>query len=126
MIDFNWIDKIPDGWEVLPLKNCFSFGKGLSITKADLTENGLNVLSYGQIHSKQNPIVSIPDELLRHVSEEYSETSPASLAEKNGFIFADTSEDLDGCGNCSYVDRDDVYAGYHTIVLKPFISLSIR
>ena len=32
-------------------------------------------------------------------------------------IFADTSEDLEGCGNCIYVDRDmTLFAGYHTII----------
>ena len=49
-----WIDMIPKGWKALPFKSIFYTEKGLNITKADLTETGVPVLSYGQIHSKQN------------------------------------------------------------------------
>ena len=35
-------------------------------------------------------------------------------------MFADTSEDVEGAGNCVLVDTDDeVYAGYHTLVARP-------
>ena len=35
------------------------------------------------------------------------------------FVFADTSEDRKGCGNCAYIDTsDEQYAGYHTLILK--------
>ena len=34
-------------------------------------------------------------------------------------IVADTSEDTDGCGNCSHVDHEmQLFAGYHTIILR--------
>ena len=110
---------MPETWKAIPLKSRFDFGKGLSITKADLVEEGVPVLSYGQIHSKNNPKASIPDALVRYIPKAIADSAPDSLAIRNGFIFADTSEDLDGCGNCNYVDRDDVYGGYHTVVLKP-------
>lgn len=119
MIDISWAGKIPDNWEYAPLKSQFSFGKGLSITKADLCETGEPVLSYGQIHSKDNDRTCIPNDLLRFVPKAIVDASPDSLAISGGFIFADTSEDLDGCGNCNYVDRDGIYGGYHTVVLKP-------
>jgi type I restriction enzyme S subunit len=107
---------IPDTWSVCPMKTLFSFGKGLSITKDDLTENGKPVLSYGQIHSKTNPKVSTPDELLRYVPEDKAKIQ--SLTSIGDFIFADTSEDRDGCGNCNYIDTEGIYAGYHTIIAK--------
>lgn len=113
------IESIPSAWEVVPLKSKFSFGKGLSITKSDLVESGIPVLSYGQIHSKKNKRTTIDDSLLRFVPKWKTLSSPDSRAIQNGFIFADTSEDRDGCGNCNYVDKDGLYAGYHTIVLKP-------
>ena len=119
MIDISWAGKIPDNWEYAPLKSQFSFGKGLSITKADLCETGEPVLSYGQIHSKDNDRTCIPNDLLRFVPKAIVDASPDSLAISGGFIFADTSEDLDGCGNCNYVDRDGIYGGYHTVILKP-------
>ena len=49
-----WIETIPQGWDVARLKALFSFGKGLPITKDNLVENGNAVISYGQIHSKIN------------------------------------------------------------------------
>ena len=77
------------------------------------------VISYGQIHSKTNSGTALNDDLYRFVSEEYLETNASSLVHANDFIVADTSEDLDGCGNCVFVDSEMVlFAGYHTIILR--------
>lgn len=112
-----WIKEIPSDWTYKPLKAIFTFGKGLSITKANLVEKGFPVISYGQVHAKYNSGVSVCDELIRYVSKE--DICEASLVNKNDLIFADTSEDLEGCGNCVYVDTDyPIYGGYHTIVLN--------
>lgn len=106
-------------WETKRMKDIFSFCKGLSITKEDLRETGVPVISYGQIHSKQNTGVSIADHLIRYVDYSYLETDKKSLTRVHDFIFADTSEDLEGCGNCVYVDREmTLFAGYHTLLLK--------
>ena len=113
-----WIGEIPESWENKPIKALFSFGKGLPITKDNLTEDGLSVISYGQIHSKNNIGTEIKNELIRYVDKIYYETNPQSLVHEGDFIFADTSEDLEGCGNFVYVNREEVlFAGYHTIVL---------
>ena len=114
-----WIGQIPKNWNVVPLKSCFSFGKGLPITKENLTEQGIPVISYGQIHAKWNSGVTTHPELMRFVSDSYLQTNPQSLVKKGDFIMADTSEDRDGCGNCAYVDTDEhLFAGYHTIILS--------
>lgn len=116
-----WADKVPENWKVDRLKKMFSFGKGLSITKENLVESGIGVISYGQIHSKENTGVEVKDCLIRYVDESYLQTNSSCLVKKDDFIFADTSEDLDGCGNCVYVDIDEthnLFAGYHTIILS--------
>lgn len=114
-----WIGQIPEKWNVVPLKSYFSFGKGLPITKENLTEQGIPVISYGQIHAKWNSGVTTHPELMRFVSDSYLQTNPQSLVKKGDFIMADTSEDRDGCGNCVYVDTDEqLFAGYHTIILS--------
>lgn len=114
-----WLDLIPENWRVVPLKSLFLFGKGLPITKENLIEKGIPVISYGQIHAKWNSGVTIHEELKRFVSEEYIATNPNSLVKKGDFIMADTSEDREGCGNCAYVDTDEqIFAGYHTIILN--------
>ena len=112
-----WIGKIPEDWKIRPMKTYFSFGKGLSITKSDLTDNGVSILSYGQIHSRNNPKASTPNFLLKKLPMEKAQKQ--SLTSVGDFIFADTSEDRDGCGNCNYIDKDGIYAGYHTIIARP-------
>lgn len=116
----DWIEKIPESWRISRFRSEFSFGKGLPITKADLTEDGIGVVSYGQIHSKVNVGTSVKKEMIKFVNEKYMETNISSLTYTGDIIFADTSEDLLGCGNCVYVDTDEpIFAGYHTIIARP-------
>lgn len=114
-----WIGEIPQGWKIPPLRSKYAFSKGLSITKADLVDEGVCVISYGQIHSKDNIGVSVRDSLIRHLPANHGSLTEAAKANVGDLIFADTSEDLQGCGNCVFVDRDDIYAGYHTLILRP-------
>lgn len=116
----DWIKTIPKNWKISPLKNIVEFGKGLPITKADLVSKGNAVISYGQIHSKKNKCICIDNDLIRYVSDRFLDDKYSIYkALKNDFIFADTSEDLEGTGNCVYIDREDVFAGYHTIKVHP-------
>lgn len=112
-----WIEQIPNGWEVNRIKYLFKTAKGLSVTKDNLIEDGLPVISYGQIHSKINTGVTVADELRRFVSYDYRKYVSSKL-EKFDFAFADTSEDYEGCGNCVYKRTDDeLYGGYHVVIL---------
>lgn len=114
-----WISEIPEKWEVQRLKSYFNFKKGLPITKENLKDSGISVISYGQIHSKNNNGVSICNELIRFVDKSYLKSNSESLVKKGDFIFADTSEDLEDCGNCAYVNSDEIiFAGYHTIIFS--------
>lgn len=123
----DWIETIPETWGTSPLKVLFSFGKGLPITKENLTESGVPVISYGQIHAKWNTGVTTHPELYRFVDEAYLDTNPDSLVKKGDMIMADTSEDKDGCGNCAYIDTDNtVFAGYHTIILKSLTDINTK
>ena len=117
--DVEWIEKIPSEWSVSRLKTLFSFGKGLPITKDDLVDAGIPVISYGQIHAKFNSGTSIRDDLIRYVPDSYLSSNPDSLVHIGDFLIADTSEDRTGCGNAVYVDKDmQLFAGYHTIILN--------
>lgn len=118
-----WIGEIPKEWDIRNIRNLFSFGKGLNITKENLKEQGIAVISYGQTHSKLNPFYKISDDLIRFVDESYLKTGNLSLVNQGDFIFADTSEDVQGCGNFIYVDRQqNLFAGYHTIILRSLTS----
>lgn len=118
MKNIDYFGQVPANWSIIPLKILFDFGKGLPITKENLIENGIKVISYGQIHSKSNKSVEIDDSLYRFVSEGYLDTNQNSLVHYGDFIFADTSEDLEGTGDFIHIDNyDTVFAGYHTILL---------
>lgn len=111
---------IPLTWNAYKFNQVFNFGKGLAITKANLLPYGTPVINYGQVHSKSNTGTNIDDSLIRYVSEDYIQSYPNSLVHKGDFIFADTSEDYQGVGNCVYVDREDtLFAGYHTVIARP-------
>lgn len=115
-----WIGEIPVHWELAPLGRHFTFGKGLPITKADLQPRGVAVISYGQIHSKANTGTKLDEDLVRYVSPNFLKSHPQCILHQGDFIFADTSEDLNGSGNCSFNDYDDlIFAGYHTIIARP-------
>ena len=115
-----WIENVPSDWTLVPLKWIVKFGKGLPITKNNLIEQGVPVVSYGQIHSKTNSGTHLGKDLIRFVSEKYFQSNPSSLGKKGDIFFADTSEDYAGVGNAVLVDGDDpVFAGYHTVIVRP-------
>ena len=115
-----WIGEIPEHWEVTNVGKAFTFGKGLPITKADLTDDGIAVISYGQVHSKLNTGTSMDESLVRHVSERWLETHRQNLLNKGDFAFADTSEDIEGSGNCAYNNYQGIiFAGYHIVIARP-------
>lgn len=114
-----WIVNIPEKWKIKPLKTLFSFYKGLPITKADLKETGERVISYGQIHAKYNKSSGVNERLYRYIDKQYILTNPDSIVTAGDFIFADTSEDVEGAGDFVYIDKGDlIFAGYHCIILK--------
>lgn len=97
-----------------------TYFKGLGITKEDLVDEGVPVISYGQIHSKTNDGMHLRRDLLRYIPRTLTEGNENSRLRRGDIVFADTSEDVDGAGNCILVDTDDeVYAGYHTLVARP-------
>ena len=122
-----WIAHIPSNWTTDRMKYLFTNGKGLSITKENLIETGLPVISYGQIHSKSNSGTDIKDELLRFVDFQYQTNYPQCEVFQYDFVFADTSEDYDGCGNCVYKrDSSLLFGGYHAIILHSLVKRDNR
>lgn len=116
----DWIEKIPQKWRTSKLKYSGNFSKGLNITKAALVEEGIPVISYGQVHAKTNTGTGINESLIRYVPQDYHDTNKTSSVHLGDFIFADTSEDYEGIGNCVYVDQEsEIFAGYHSIIFRP-------
>jgi len=115
-----WIGEIPRGWEISKVKNVFKFNKGLTITKENLQEEGIFCVNYGEIHSKYGFEVNPHVHDLKCVNESYLQSNKNSLLNNGDFIFADTSEDIEGSGNFTYLNSSiPTFAGYHTIICRP-------
>lgn len=114
-----WIGEIPEYWKVKKIGYYLDFSRGLSITKQNLKDEGVPCVNYGEIHSKFGVIVNPEIHPLKYVDEQYLDTSKKSLLKRGDFVFADTSEDIEGSGNFTCLDSDTpTFAGYHTIILR--------
>ena len=114
-----WIGEVPEEWGITKFKYFLDTNKGLTITKDNLIEDGIPVINYGQIHSKYGKSVNTDRDELPQVSANYLKFKQ-SLLKPGDFVFADTSEDIDGSGNFStrIDDNGELFAGYHTIKAK--------
>ncbi|WGE29491.1 restriction endonuclease subunit S [Edwardsiella tarda] len=116
-----WLKAIPEHWKLSKLRYQFVFGKGLTITKEHLQDEGIPCVNYGEVHSKYGFEVDPEIHTLKCVSNKYLKDNSNSLLAKGDIVFADTSEDIDGSGNFTQLVSDTVtFAGYHTIIARPF------
>lgn len=122
MEENNWINEWPSNWELVRFKSAYRFSRGLDIKKQDLGDHGMPVISYGQIHAKDNPGVQVLPAHVRLIPDEFvkpGQVERAHLSEGD-IVFADTSEDIEGSGNMVRVSAsDDLFAGYHTLIARP-------
>ena len=110
----------PKKWNVKKFKYLFKFNKGLTITKENLQDKGIPCVNYGEVHSKYGFEVNPDKHQLKCVSLEYVDKFSKSLLEFGDFVFADTSEDIEGSGNFTQLIADQVvFAGYHTVIARP-------
>lgn len=118
-----WLGFIPKHWRVIRFRHAFSFGRGLGITKSNLKDEGISCINYGEIHSKFGFEVIPEKHELKCVDKSYLESSKGSLLGNGDFVFADTSEDIEGSGNFTYINGNTpVFAGYHTVITRPITS----
>ena len=122
-----WPKKIPRHWELKKFRFLFKFGRGLGITKSDLLEEGVPCVNYGEIHSQFGFEVIPEQHDLKCVDDTNLETGIASLLNDGDFVFADTSEDVEGSGNFTYLNsKTPAFAGYHTVIARPTTNNSSR
>jgi type I restriction enzyme S subunit len=121
------LGEIPKHWEVKKLKQIFNSSKGLTITKENLESEGIPCVNYGEIHSKFGFEVDIDKHQLKCVNPTYLESDYKSLIQTGDFVFADTSEDVSGAGNFTYLKSNhEIFAGYHTIILRALVDIESR
>lgn len=114
-----WLGEIPSHWQIMKNKFILNFSKGLSITKENLLDEGIPCVNYGEVHSKYGFEVAPEKHSLKYVAQSYLTDSPNALLKQGDFIFADTSEDVKGSGNFTYINSNiPTFAGYHTVTAK--------
>lgn len=124
-----WIEEIPEEWNVKELRYIFEFGTGLTITRSELLDEGIPCINYGEIHSKYGFDLDLSRDYLKYADKNLL-ASKANCIVKNGdFIFCDTSEDIEGSGNCVYISNSnnhDIFAGSHTIIGRLTVDINSR
>jgi len=114
-----WIGHVELNSKIKRFRYIFNFGRGLTITKENLRDKGIKVVNYGEIHSKFNFELDVTRDQLKYVDESYLSTAKDCLVGKGDFVFADTSEDLEGSGNFTHLlSEEKIFAGYHTVVCR--------
>lgn len=109
----------PTSWKIERARHVFDFGKGLAITKDDLQDVGIPCVSYGEVHSRYGFEVDPRIHELKCVDPSYLKNGATALLREGDFVFADTSEDLEGSGNFTYFNSNEAaFAGYHTIIAR--------
>ncbi|MFZ2284514.1 MAG: restriction endonuclease subunit S [Lutibacter sp.] len=122
-----WIGEIPEHWKIKRFRYVFNLGKGLTITKDNLRDKGVFCVNYGEIHSKFGFELDTNIHKLKCVDKEYLISNSNALIKNGDFVFADTSEDLEGSGNFTYLkSENEIFAGYHTVVAKPKFEIESR
>ena len=113
-----WIGQVPEHWDIKRFRNLFDFGKGLSITKENLQDEGIPCVNYGEVHSRHGFEVIPERDALKCVDSKYLVFNN-SMLNKGDFVFADTSEDIEGSGNFTYLNSSTrIFAGYHTVITR--------
>ena len=122
-----WLGQVPEHWDTSYLRYLFNFGKGLTITKADLVDDGVPCVNYGEVHSKFGFEVNPEVHVLKCVPESYLTSFRSALLKKGDFVFADTSEDLEGSGNFTQLTSGvPTFAGYHTVIARSLTNANDR
>ena len=113
-----WTGQVPEHWDIKRFRNLFDFGKGLSITKENLQDEGIPCVNYGEVHSRYGFEVIPERDALKCVDSKYLVFNN-SMLNKGDFVFADTSEDIEGSGNFTYLNSSTrIFAGYHTVITR--------
>ena len=112
--------KIPEGWSVKKLEECFSFLKTPSYSRAETTDSGdVHYIHYGDIHTKY-PLHVFPKEIDIYVSNDQAQRG--DLLKTGDLILLDASEDYEGTTKCIELmdvkDNDKIIAGLHTLALR--------
>lgn len=114
------IGRIPKEWEVKRLDECFEFFGGYSASRAELSEEGVLYLHYGDIHLRTRSYIDTNDDSGWMPRYDVNKEKKGASLDNGDIVFADASEDYEGVGKSVVImkDSEDIVAGLHTLVAK--------
>ena len=115
-----------DEWKEISLVNVFTFYNTNSLSRADLSEEGLiKNIHYGDIHQKFNNILDVNKEKLPYIKSDIKIKvnihNEENYCQDGDLILADASEDYDGIGKAVEVinvGNNKIVSGLHTILAR--------
>ena len=112
--------KVPKGWEVKKVKDCFEFFPTSSYSRSKLTDQGeCMYVHYGDIHTKFYCFIDVQYSQLPFITFEMGEKY--TKVKEGDLIMADASEDYDGVGKCvevKNINNAEIICGLHTLHLR--------
>ena len=120
----NKFSNLPTGWEVKTVEQVFDFYPTASYSRdkmfKDYNPSAIGYIHYGDIHTKYNLILDVPNTEIPYISEELKKDF--EYIKEGDLILSDTSEDYDGVGKCIEilnVGSNKIISGLHTLMLRP-------
>ncbi|WP_294364580.1 restriction endonuclease subunit S [uncultured Clostridium sp.] len=115
--------QIPNSWMVKTIGEIFEFSGGLSISRAMLTDKGVNYLHYGDIHMRNENYIDTKkdEEWLPKLEDNFEGIKDNVKLNTGDIVFADASEDYEGIGKSVVIFNElkrPFVSGLHTIVAK--------
>ena len=117
----NFVKKIPETFYEIRAKYLVSVSSGLSISKAEYVNDGVDYLHYGNIHSNSESCLNLRFTEMPKIPYFYNNKKVSAYLNEGDLVFCDTSEDLQGAGKHIYVkslNGNSVLSGSHTILAK--------
>lgn len=117
----DWLGEIPNHWNIRRLASLGRFSKGFGISRAELIENGLPAILYGDIYTKYD--ISVKN-VVNGISFETS--TKAKEIRKNHLLFTGSGETIEDIGKCVvYLSDQNAYAGGDVIVFEQSANISL-
>ena len=108
--------EITAGWEIAPLRHLFTLSRGYPVARSQMGRRGVPCIHYGDIHGRHGFSLDIDTAPIGRV-EHPEELGVGSFVGQGDFLFAGSSEDLEGSGNFTLLEGEGrAIAGSDTIV----------
>lgn len=109
-----WLGDVPEGWEVKRMAYLGRFGKGRGIARADITDEGVPAVLYGDLYTRYDHKAEV---LVKHTTPEVAEG--AVEIKRGDLLLTGSGETKEDIGKCIvYLGNEKAFAGGDVIILR--------